>query len=336
MEVDEINIKLLILGHGGVGKTSIISNYLGKSFPDRYIPTIGSSIFRKEFNLNDKKFFIRVNIWDVGGQRSFNPINPACYTNMDAAFLVFDLSQPKETLLEVKQEYIKNLHEYAEDSLTFVCGNKLDLITNRKELKHIVEDNFTEDVPLLFISAKTSENIQEIFELMIYSFLKELERKYPEEKKIEGITKEFLKTVDKSEKDLVSLFINSANIDSLKLLKKSSPRITKKKLTPTFDATNDDELQRYFLLRQELKKIDLIKGEIIENFNKNINEVEKLINNLKETPINSLIETIENTSEQLANIKDDFEVSLDALLNLEQKVDTKRKIKKEESLENLP
>ena len=111
MIVSEINIKLTILGYWGVGKTSMTNAFMDKEIPSMYIPTIGSNIIRKEFKLRDE--YIRVNIWDIGGQRSFNPLNPVFFSNIDAAFLVFDLTNPKETLLELKQTYLKNLRNGA-------------------------------------------------------------------------------------------------------------------------------------------------------------------------------------------------------------------------------
>ena len=40
--INEINIKLVILGEGGVGKTSLVNSFLKKNISERYIPTIGS------------------------------------------------------------------------------------------------------------------------------------------------------------------------------------------------------------------------------------------------------------------------------------------------------
>jgi len=51
MLLEEINIKLVLLGDGGVGKTSLINSMLGKAIPKMYVPTIGSNIARKESNL---------------------------------------------------------------------------------------------------------------------------------------------------------------------------------------------------------------------------------------------------------------------------------------------
>ncbi len=130
MLVGEINIKLVILGVGSVGKTSIVKSFLDQEIPRMYIPTIGSSIARKEFML--KNIAIKVNIWDIGGQKSFNPLNPVFFTNVDTAFLVFDLSQPKETLPGLEIDYLANLSKYTDVCIAFVIGNKLDLISTKE------------------------------------------------------------------------------------------------------------------------------------------------------------------------------------------------------------
>ncbi|MCK4239891.1 MAG: hypothetical protein KAX33_12255, partial [Candidatus Lokiarchaeota archaeon] len=54
--------------------------------------------------------------------------------------------------------------------------------------------------------------------------------------------------------------------------------------------------------------------------------IKDLISSLKRTPINSLIDTIDNTMEQLNDIKADFEFNLDSLLNLEK---SEKKVKEE-------
>ncbi len=111
MIVSEVNIKLVILGTGEVGKTSIVQSYLGKEVPSTYIPTIGSNISRKEYRLENEH--IRVNLWDIGGQRSFNPINHSFFNKVDAAFLVFDLSELKESLNELQKVYLKQIKEFS-------------------------------------------------------------------------------------------------------------------------------------------------------------------------------------------------------------------------------
>ena len=176
MIVSEINIKLAILGQWGVGKTSIVNAFTGKDFPAMYVPTIGSNIARKEYKLISNH--IRLNIWDIGGQRSFNPLNPVFFSNLDSAMLIFDLNNPKETLQELIQTYIKNLSQHSPDCIVYLIGNKSDLIKpeDSEILLNIIRQYQIDGIPLIFISAKTQDNLSEAFSLIILNFLKKVEK----------------------------------------------------------------------------------------------------------------------------------------------------------------
>ncbi|MBY8986848.1 MAG: GTP-binding protein, partial [Candidatus Lokiarchaeota archaeon] len=227
MIVSEINIKLTILGQWGVGKTSIVNSFIGKDFPSMYIPTIGSNIARKEYKLISNR--VRLNIWDIGGQRSFNPLNPIFFSNLDSALLIFDLNNPKETLQELLQPYMKNLSKYSPECITYLIGNKSDLI--KPEDSEILLNNIRqyqiEGFPIIFVSAKTQDNISEAFSLVIFNFLKKLEKESKDEQ-FKGISKRFLESINKTGEDLEHLIINLKEIDPNKLYNKITPTIIKK------------------------------------------------------------------------------------------------------------
>ncbi len=324
MLVDEINIKLVILGSGGVGKTSIVKSFLDQEIPRMYIPTIGSSIARKEFML--KNIAMKINIWDIGGQKSFNPLNPVFFTNVDAAFLVFDLTQPKETLPELEIDYLTNLSKYTDECIAFVIGNKLDLISTKKELENIANHYKIKNIPLILISAKTQENLYDAFDLIIFSFLKEWEKGFTS-KKFHGISKEFLNLINKTEKQLKDLFVNLGDVDSILISSKAAPQLTKKKISSSVpDLNSGTELVDYVRYKEKIEEFNKIKGQIIDSFDNKLTIIKDLISSLKRTPINSLIDTIDNTMEQLNDIKVDFEFNLDSLLNLEK---SEKKVKEE-------
>lgn len=324
MLVDEINIKLVILGSGGVGKTSIVKSFLDQEIPIMYIPTIGSSIARKEFML--KNISIKINIWDIGGQKSFNPLNPVFFTNVDAAFLVFDLTQPKETLPGLEIDYLTNLSKYTNECIAFVIGNKSDLISTKKELENIANHYKIKNIPLILISAKTQENLNEAFDLIIFSFLKEWEKGLTS-KKFHGISKEFLNLIDKTEEQLKDLFVNLGDVDSILISSKAAPQLTKKKISSSVpDLNSGTELVDYVRYKEKIEEFNKIKGQIIDSFDNKLTKIKDLISSLKRTPINSLIDTIDNTMEQLNDIKADFEFNLDSLLNLEK---SEKKVKED-------
>ncbi|MFW9945589.1 MAG: Rab family GTPase [Candidatus Odinarchaeota archaeon] len=316
MIVSEINIKLTIFGYWGVGKTSIINALMEKEIPSMYIPTIGSNIVRKEYKLKDK--YIRVNIWDIGGQRSFNPLNPVFFSNIDAAFLVFDLSNPKETLLELKRTYLENLRNKSPECIIFLIGNKSDLTEPEDSdvLLNNIRQNAIKELPLILISAKTKVNLSEAFELIIFRYLKKLEKESNNEQ-FQGITNEFTSSINKKENELINLIVNLEDVDSITLEKKITPRIVKKIVTPDDEQIKiETDIVNYSDFQANLVDFDLIKNSIVETFKNNLDIVKELILSLKTTPIESLMEKIEKTSGELNQLREDFELKLDNILNL--------------------
>ena len=317
MLVSEINIKLAILGQWGVGKTSVVNVLTGKEFPTMYIPTIGSNIARKEYKLKDNH--IRLNIWDIGGQRSFNPLNPVFFSNLDSALLLFDLNNTKESLQEINDTYLKNLAKYSPECSTYLIGNKSDLV--KPEDSEILLNNIrkyqNQGLPIIFVSAKTQDNIVELVTLVVFDFLKKLEES-DNEAKFQGISNKFLTSVAKTEDELNDLIININEIDSNTLHKKITPKIIKKNIKLSE--------KEYIPLKEikdltKIREFDIDKNQIKENianaFKNNLIIISELISNLKKSPINALIDNIDKSLTDLSNLNKDFELKLDSILKLE-------------------
>ncbi|MFX0176552.1 MAG: Rab family GTPase [Candidatus Hodarchaeota archaeon] len=315
MLISEINIKLVLLGYWGVGKTSIANSFLRKEIPKMYIPTIGSNIMRKEYLL--KNNHIMINIWDVGGQKSFNPLNPVFFTNIDIAFLIFDLSNPRDTLLEIQKTSYPNLKKNTPECIIYLIGNKADLLKleNSEMLLNNIRQYNKEEFPIIFTSAKTQNNILEAFELVIYEFLEKLEID-DNNKQFVGISSKFLNLIEKTEEDLRNPIVNLERIDSNILEKKITPKIIKKVIDS--DLYNESEVEPNNFQKNTLK-IDIMKSNIIDAFNNNLINIESLILDLKKTPIDSLVDKIEKITEDLRHYKEDFELKLDMILDLNKK-----------------
>ena len=317
MIVSEINIKLTIVGLWGVGKTSIVNSFVGKDFPSMYIPTIGSNIARKEYKLKD--FRIRLNIWDIGGQRSFNPLNPVFFSNLDCAFLIFDLKNPKETLQEIKKTYLKNLSNFSPDCIIYLIGNKSDLI--KPEEFEILLNNIRqyqiEGYPIVFVSAKSQDNISEVFSLVVSDFLKKL-KKESNDLQFKSVYEQFLDSVKKNKEELDNIIINLEDIDSNTLHRIITPKIIKKNIKSSEnDIIIPKEIKDLKKINQSDIDINLIKENIVNAFGNNIEMISDIINHLKKSPIDSLLVNIDKTLNDLTNFKKDFELKVDSILELQ-------------------
>jgi len=200
-----------------------------------------------------------------------------------------------------------------------VIGNKLDLLKDKKELEKVLNTHYKEDLPLIVASAKNNQNIEEVFELLVYSYLKEIEAKSGGGQ-LNNIAELFLKTIGKTEADLNDLFFNKKKLPSIKIARERQTTV-KTKTIPAHK-TDEAKLKQYQALKRKITKLEMIKNEIVQEFKKNLNVVEELILGLKKIPIEDLSSTIDNTADQLLHMRSDFELSLESLTKLDQKPDT--------------
>ncbi len=312
-----INVKLVVLGEGNIGKTSIINTFLGRPFPEQYLPTIGNETNKKEYVVKDDGNIIRVlvSIWDTGGQRSFNPYNPALYKDIDIVLLVFDLSKPKETLKLLKEEFLEHVNSLSEDVLRLFIGNKLDTLTNNKNLKSNLSNFLAKNDNVVFVSAKTGENITECFDLLIYTFLKKTEIFFPDIVK-ENTASGFLNVRNKKESQLKKSLINLNNLDSALNRQKLQPIIKEEKVEEK--EINESKYSNF--LRQELEKNSTQKINIIDQFLINLSELDKTIEHLKKIHSKSSMELIDSIKDLLTTVKKEFEQNVDLMekLNIEE------------------
>ncbi|MFX0022781.1 MAG: Rab family GTPase [Candidatus Hermodarchaeota archaeon] len=308
-----INVKLVVLGEGGVGKTSLINTFMGRPFPEQYLPTIGGGTTKKEYVMEDNGNIIRVlvSIWDTGGQRSFNPFNPALYRNIDICLLVFDLTRPKETLKLLKEEFLEHVNDLSDDVLKLYVGNKLDILTNDIQVKSNLSDFLSKNDNVVFVSAKTGQNVSECLELLIYTFLKKAEILFPDIIK-ENTSTAFLNLINKKESQLKTGLINLNNLESV--LKKQ--KITLKTKDKKVDDKEIKELKYYDFLKQELEKNSIQKTNVMDQFLINLSELEKTINHLKKIHSKSPETLISNVKKLLITAKKDFEQNIELIEKL--------------------
>lgn len=165
MELREILKKVVLLGDGAVGKTSLIARYVVDKFDDKYIATIGTKVSRKDVQIVKPNLIInlRLMIWDILGQKEYSKIRSASLSGAQGVILVGDLSRP-ETIQSLDDFWFKEAEQVVGKVPTVIVGNKKDL-SKAGSMGAMLLDSIgrKRDCPIMVCSAKTGEGVEEIF-----------------------------------------------------------------------------------------------------------------------------------------------------------------------------
>merc|ERR1712130_429684 len=124
----KVLLKVIILGDSGVGKTSLMNQYVNKKFSNQYKATIGADFLTKEVMVDER--LVTMQIWDTAGQERFQSLGVAFYRGADCCVLVFDVNIAKtfENLDLWRDEFLIQAAPRDPENFPFVViGNKIDV-----------------------------------------------------------------------------------------------------------------------------------------------------------------------------------------------------------------
>lgn len=165
----DYKFKVLVLGESGVGKTSMVARFLDahSSFPETPFPsTLESEDHFERLRFRDKS--VHLHLVDVGGNR-FSPaanLAPQIFRKVRGVVIVFDLTS-EVSFLEVST-WLETVKRACHAGIPVVLvGNKNDELDRWVDGRKV--ENFTSNENLFYIeaSAKTRENIDEIFSVLM-------------------------------------------------------------------------------------------------------------------------------------------------------------------------
>ncbi len=160
--------KILLLGEGAVGKTSLMRQFVEGKFSDEYIATIGANIKKKELSYPEEGLEINLMIADLIGQKGYQNTQKMNIMGANGAILVADLTRP-ETMNSLEDYWIPLLEEVLKDVPPIIFfANKSDLVDLegekakefRAEMLNMAEKYRSK---FYISSAKTGENVEEGF-----------------------------------------------------------------------------------------------------------------------------------------------------------------------------
>ncbi|KAI8335802.1 P-loop containing nucleoside triphosphate hydrolase protein [Chlamydoabsidia padenii] len=170
-------LKIVLIGDGGTGKTSLRNQYIHKRFSNAYKATIGADFITKEVVRDDGKK-VMLQIWDTAGQERFQSLGVAYYRGADACVLVYDVNNflSFQHLGHWRDEFLKQSSLPAEEAAHFpmlMIGNKIDVddrVVSRRQAKAWAEQYSSDRMQIgcFEASAKEGTNVEKAFRYLAH------------------------------------------------------------------------------------------------------------------------------------------------------------------------
>ncbi|OQR86234.1 Rab28 family GTPase [Achlya hypogyna] len=127
--------KLILVGNGSVGKSSIIARFVDDGFEKQYKQTIGLDFYEKKLLLpRDGRVVLEV--WDIGGQNINSKMLTKYIYGADVVFLCYDVTDAKSfadaddwrRLVAATDSAIDVSSRKPKKRFVYAVGNKIDLV----------------------------------------------------------------------------------------------------------------------------------------------------------------------------------------------------------------
>lgn len=154
----DTTFKIVLVGDGGVGKTTFVKRHISGEFEKRYIATMGVEVHPIKFTTNFGE--ILMNVWDTAGQEKLGGLRDGYYIQGNAAIIMFDVTS-RMTYKNVPQWH-RDLVRVCENIPIVLCGNKVD-IKDRKVKAKTITFHRKKSLQYYELSAKSNYNFEKPF-----------------------------------------------------------------------------------------------------------------------------------------------------------------------------
>lgn len=167
----ETAIKVVIVGNGAVGKSSMIQRYCKGIFTKEYKKTIGVDFLEKQFQINGED--VRLMLWDTAGQEEFDAITKAYYRGAQACVLTF--STVDRSSFDAIEKWKKKVESECSYIPTVLVQNKMDLIDQSVVPKEDAE-GLAKRLKLRLYRTSVKENlhIDDVFRYLAEKYLQQM------------------------------------------------------------------------------------------------------------------------------------------------------------------
>jgi small GTP-binding protein len=156
-----LKLKIIIVGSGRAGKTSIVQRFANNVFNEDVAITVGVEFAQKSLDVEGQ--YVTLQLWDTAHEEKFRRIIHGYFRGVKGVILVFDLTDRNS--FNGLDEWLTEVSALCDPTAArILVGNKLDL-TGRRKVTRDEAETFAKLHQLLYFetSARSGENIQEAF-----------------------------------------------------------------------------------------------------------------------------------------------------------------------------
>ena len=164
--METVDLKVIIIGDAGVGKTSLMYRLVRDKFDPAFLTTIGVDFLRKKISVDEQTY--QLVLWDTAGAERFMCLNQHFYRSPSCIVLVFSVDN-RDSFFNLDKWY-KQCTQHTvvdiENVPIVLLGNKTDLetVVTPDEVKIWCDKHH--NIPYVETSAKNGRGVQEGFELV--------------------------------------------------------------------------------------------------------------------------------------------------------------------------
>jgi Ras-related protein Rab-8A len=166
-EFHHFQVKVLMVGDSGVGKTSLLLRYDNDVFNESYVTTIGIDFKTKYLDVGDKR--VRLQIWDTAGQERFRTITTSYFRGAQGILLCFEVSDRNS--FNSIGSWLEQITSHADQQVcVIICGTKCD---SKREVTAEQGQALADKHGYTYIecSAKENHNVVAAFEAIAHEIV---------------------------------------------------------------------------------------------------------------------------------------------------------------------
>ena len=154
----KMRVKAVLLGESGVGKTSIIRQFVNHSFDPNVSSSISSTFSSRMLDISNTKQSINFDVWDTAGQEKYRSLAKIFYKDAKIIIFVYDVTN-QNTFENIKEFWYKEIMTNCEPNIILgVAGNKIDLYGKEKVNENEAKQ-WAKSINAVFSSTSAKSNI---------------------------------------------------------------------------------------------------------------------------------------------------------------------------------